>query len=257
MDGRVRVLSHAYESSHVVDLTQSMLMHYTGQSYTGDVTIVPQLTLTGIMRVLQNPTQAFIEASTSLGESLTSDFLPMVKNHTKIELALQKAYRDVNEAIHFGRSQSDLRRSMQQQSRTGRPRRSGSTQSMPGLHAVTYKIGGVNLLGERSTTWDYSSDDANPHAAKFEIDSDDSDELDADSMTSLTPPMDVNDDDSDADMETEPVKLQSYSAPASPRPRSLSGSPVQSRSRSPAFSPNSLLMTPSTVGDGRSRKGTI
>ena len=216
------------------------------QSYTGDITIVPNLTLQGLARVLQNPTKAFIQESTSLGESLTSDFLPMIKNHLRTELALQKAYRDVKEAAHFGSSQSDLRRTMLPQ-RRAKSRRFGSTQSMPGLRHNNHISRLVDLRKDEQKSGDFSSDNHFPREAKFEIDSDVSDDLDAESMTSLTPPEDAADLDSDMDMEPEVMMLKSRSAPASPRPSSVLGSPVHVRSRSPAIVPLVLLMTPSKV----------
>ncbi|KAK5171794.1 Lipase 5 [Saxophila tyrrhenica] len=226
------------------------------QPYSGDITISPEWTIKGTLKVLSNPTPDFMEASRRIGEQIIEPYLPMIKNHMKIERALERAYRDVTEACHFSESQSDLRRL--RLGHAAKLRRLGSTQSMPGLNArstsrsvtkghrraKTETAPDVETHSSHQQSSDSSSSD---RRAKFSLDLDDDSDKQAndnDSATSRTPPQDPVEDDSD--MESKPWLLKSHSAPSSPRPSARTVFDSPTKSKHPIVTPFSLLMTPAT-----------
>ncbi|KAK3058046.1 Lipase 5 [Extremus antarcticus] len=116
-----------------------MLAAILDQPYSGDITIIPDLTLEGFWNVLANPTLDFMEAAKRIGELAIEPYIPMIKNHMKIERALEQACRDLTQACHFSESQTDLRLlHLEHAARTRRRR--GSTQSVPGI--------GLRLVGK-------------------------------------------------------------------------------------------------------------
>lgn len=93
------------------DLTSSEIMHYLeilselgifknictklrsviAQQYSGDITILPDLRLTEINKILSNPTPKFLLDATVRGARATWPKLTLIKNHCSIEFALDKS----------------------------------------------------------------------------------------------------------------------------------------------------------------------
>lgn len=213
---------------------------------------MPNITISGLLTVLSNPTVDFMEKAKVTGEEMTWPFMAMIKNHSKIERALDRAYKDMSEVCHFSNSQSDLRRLSKPPKRPSL-RRNGSTQSLPdgfGIASLTASQPDAVVvetkppLPVRSATIhvDHQTEDtAKPdQASNAHVDTTESDELDPDSMTSQTPPLEMVE--SESDEEIEELILRAKSEPVLPTPPS--GRP---RSRSPGVTPIALLMTPASV----------
>ncbi|KAI9884322.1 MAG: hypothetical protein M1823_003883 [Watsoniomyces obsoletus] len=80
------------------------------QKYSGDITIVPEISYTDFPRMLTNPTPEFIRAAMLTGERATWPKLSRVRNHCAIELALDGAVQALRARVAFSPSQVDLRR---------------------------------------------------------------------------------------------------------------------------------------------------
>jgi TAG lipase / steryl ester hydrolase / phospholipase A2 / LPA acyltransferase len=82
-----------------------------GQRYSGDITIIPDIPFTQILRVLKNPDPDFMDKAVETGEHATWPKLSRIKNHLTVEFALDNAVRDTVERVTFSQSQTDLRSS--------------------------------------------------------------------------------------------------------------------------------------------------
>jgi predicted acylesterase/phospholipase RssA len=232
------------------------------QPYRGDVTVMPDLTLGGLMRILSNPTPEFMDASKEIGERAIYPYLGMIKNHVKIELALDRAYKELTAACYFSTSQTNLRRL--QLERNARPRRRLSITSKTPLvkpHTdatrksdTLRKASGIGALKASQHTEQitalYDQGQSRPDFSpscptRFKLGSDESDGLsDDESTTSVTPPPEADESDSDDDPYHRILRLRS--APSSPRPTSKQFFDSSSIGRSPSSTgpPISLMMTP-------------
>jgi hypothetical protein len=236
------------------------------QPYSGDVTIHPELTLGGLWRILSNPTPKFMDKSKEIGENATYPFVSMIKNHVKIERALEQAYKELTAACHFSDSQSDLRRlQLEQNARSygirGRKRSehgsdvvrsSGMTKINKVDQTVRFGVqnGEETNCGARDGYRTRPTGNSRQNGASFAFGTDDESDEDEkeDSVTSVTPPSEENDSESDSDPEFEAFLSRSCSAPTSPRSSTAKffDSPTGTRSRSPV-APVSLMMTPAKV----------
>jgi TAG lipase / steryl ester hydrolase / phospholipase A2 / LPA acyltransferase len=79
------------------------------QRYSGDITILPEISYAHFPRVLQNPTTDFMLEAMLSGERASWPKLSRIQNHCAIELALDDAVQQLRARIVFSRSQIDLR----------------------------------------------------------------------------------------------------------------------------------------------------
>jgi hypothetical protein len=79
------------------------------QKYSGDITILPEISYTQFPRVLKNPTIDFMLNAMRCGERATWPKLSRIQNHCAIELALDNAVQKLRTKIAFSPSQVDLR----------------------------------------------------------------------------------------------------------------------------------------------------
>lgn len=79
------------------------------QKYSGDITILPEISYANLPKVLQNPTPDFMHQATLSGERATWPKLSRIQNHCAIELALDDTVQQLRSKIVFSPSQVDLR----------------------------------------------------------------------------------------------------------------------------------------------------
>lgn len=68
------------------------------QRYDGDITIMPDISWVGWLKILANPTQAFMKEATRQGEKATWPKLDRIRNHVAIELALSNGIKHIQSA---------------------------------------------------------------------------------------------------------------------------------------------------------------
>ncbi|KAM0717689.1 hypothetical protein Q7P37_007541 [Cladosporium fusiforme] len=98
------------------------------QTYTGDITILPETTFS--LQVLMNPTPEFMADAMEKGERATWPELDRIERRTAVERAIDKSVRSARERVVFSDSQVDLRLSRIRQQSTAaklRGRRSGTS----------------------------------------------------------------------------------------------------------------------------------
>lgn len=79
------------------------------QRYSGDITILPEMTLHDLPRLLANPTSDFMLRSCIAGERATWPKLSRVRDRCAIELALDQAVHRLRARVVFSESHEDLR----------------------------------------------------------------------------------------------------------------------------------------------------
>ena len=79
------------------------------QKYSGDITILPDVSYADFPRMLSNPTPEFMHQAMLCGERATWPKLSRVKNHCAIELALDDAVQKLRARVVFSPSQVELR----------------------------------------------------------------------------------------------------------------------------------------------------
>lgn len=97
------------------------------QQYTGNLNIFPTIRWLEMASMVSNPTPAYMRAATLDGERATWPKICRIKNTVAIELALQRAIRDMNERLHFS-PEAMAAREQTRASRTGVRRGRGSSQ---------------------------------------------------------------------------------------------------------------------------------
>ncbi|KAG9645919.1 patatin-domain-containing protein, partial [Aureobasidium melanogenum] len=100
---------HVLSELGVLPTTMSKLRSVLSQRYSGDITILPEVSYTQFPRVLRNPTTDFMSRAMLSGEKATWPKLSQVRNHCAIELALDTAVQKVRYGLVFSPSQIDLR----------------------------------------------------------------------------------------------------------------------------------------------------
>lgn len=79
------------------------------QKYSGDITILPEISYANFPKVLQNPDTEFMLQAMLSGERATWPKLSRIQNHCAIELALDNTVQQLRSKIVFSPSQVDLR----------------------------------------------------------------------------------------------------------------------------------------------------
>ncbi|KAK4124326.1 patatin-domain-containing protein [Parathielavia appendiculata] len=88
------------------------LLSVMGQQYSGDVNILPEITLSDLPLMLKNPTPEFMLRNCLIGERATWPKLSRIRDRLAIELALDQAVHALRTRVVFSKSQVDLRRAM-------------------------------------------------------------------------------------------------------------------------------------------------
>ncbi|KAK3701688.1 Lipase 5 [Vermiconidia calcicola] len=232
------------------------------QRYTGDITIYPKWDLARYWACLSNPTPEFLREAQRLGEQAALPLVPMIKNHLKIEHALDLAYVKAEDACRFSDSESDLRRLEIELRNRAKRRRNSSNASARSedspidretlLRNLSFNAMSLTPLGTLGSEVEESpfQDSSPPLSASSEP------------VFIIGPDIDNETDDGHPDHEaskdyaksTDPARsaqahLDIGLTPVSPRshpaPRSLARS--TSRILGATISPPSLMMTPTSV----------
>lgn len=80
------------------------------QRYSGDITILPEISAHDLPRILKNPTPEFMLRNCLVGERATWPKLSRIRDRCAIELALDRAVHAMRTRVVFSKSQVDLRR---------------------------------------------------------------------------------------------------------------------------------------------------
>jgi len=89
--------------------TLTKVISVLSQKYSGDITIMPEISYADFPRILKNPTPEFMLQAMLCGERATWPKLSRIKNHCAIELALDDAVQKLRARVVFSPSQVDLR----------------------------------------------------------------------------------------------------------------------------------------------------
>jgi TAG lipase/steryl ester hydrolase/phospholipase A2/LPA acyltransferase len=79
------------------------------QKYSGDITILPEISYSNFPKILTNPSTEFMEQAMLSGQQATWPKLSRIQNHCTIELALDSAVQHLRSSVVFSPSQVDLR----------------------------------------------------------------------------------------------------------------------------------------------------
>lgn len=79
------------------------------QKYSGDITILPEIAMNDLPRLLSNPTVDFMLRSCILGERASWGRLSRIRDRCAIELALDRAVHQLRARVVFSESQRNLR----------------------------------------------------------------------------------------------------------------------------------------------------
>lgn len=79
------------------------------QKYSGDITILPEIAMNDLPKLLSNPTIDFMLRSCILGERATWPRLSRIRDRCAIELALDRAVHHLRTRVVFSESQRNLR----------------------------------------------------------------------------------------------------------------------------------------------------
>jgi TAG lipase/steryl ester hydrolase/phospholipase A2/LPA acyltransferase len=88
------------------------LLSVLSQTYSGDITILPEIALHDLPLILKNPTPEFMLRNCLMGERATWPKLSRIRDRLAIELALDKAVHTLRARVVFSKSQVNLRRAM-------------------------------------------------------------------------------------------------------------------------------------------------
>jgi TAG lipase / steryl ester hydrolase / phospholipase A2 / LPA acyltransferase len=80
------------------------------QRYSGDINILPEISIQDLPKILKNPTSEFMLRSCLSGERATWPKLSRIRDRLAIELALDRAVHRLRARVVFSDSQVDLRR---------------------------------------------------------------------------------------------------------------------------------------------------
>lgn len=100
---------HVLAELGIMPTTMSKVRSILSQRYSGDITILPEVSYSQFPNVLTNPSTDFMVQAMLSGERATWPKLSQVRNHCAIELALDDAVQRVRTRLVFSPSQVDLR----------------------------------------------------------------------------------------------------------------------------------------------------
>lgn len=100
---------HIMAEMGVFPNTLTKVISVLSQKYSGDITIMPEISYADFPRILKNPTPEFMEQAMLCGERATWPKLSRIRNHCAIELALDDAVQKLRARVVFSPSQVNLR----------------------------------------------------------------------------------------------------------------------------------------------------
>ncbi|KAF4460919.1 NTE family [Fusarium albosuccineum] len=80
------------------------------QKYSGDINILPEMSINDLPRLMRNPTPEFMMKACLMGERATWPKMSRIRDRCAIELALDRAVHRLRARVIFNESQHDLRR---------------------------------------------------------------------------------------------------------------------------------------------------
>ena len=117
------------------------------QKYSGDITILPEITIQDLPHILSNPTPEFMIRNCISGEKATWPKLSRIRDRCAIELALDQAVHILRARVVFSKSQVDLRRMV-----TGSDQLMGGIPVGVGISATPGNLTREILRGPPSST---------------------------------------------------------------------------------------------------------
>ena len=102
---RMRIMAELGIFPNMLTKTVSVL----SQKYSGDITILPEISYSEFPYMLSNPTPEFMREAMLRGERATWPKLSRIRNHCAIELALDGCVQKLRTRVVFSPSQTDLR----------------------------------------------------------------------------------------------------------------------------------------------------
>lgn len=100
---------HVFAELGIFPNTMTKIRSVVGQRYSGDITIMPEISYTQFPHILSNPTEDFMVQATFNGERATWPKLSRIRNHLSVELKLDWAVMKMLVKLSFSQSQVDLR----------------------------------------------------------------------------------------------------------------------------------------------------
>ena len=143
---------HTLAEVGILPNTLGKVISVLSQKYSGDITIMPEISYADFPRILANPTPEFMHQAMLCGERATWPKLSRIKNHCAIELALDDAVQQLRARVVFSRSQVDLRLGHS---------RSTSDSKKPGR--------GMGKIRKRPLSYADASDPIQKHRSKTSI----------------------------------------------------------------------------------------
>ena len=100
---------HVMAEVGILPNTLTKAVSVLSQKYSGDITILPEISYANFPRILKNPTTEFMIQSMLGGERATWPKITRIRNHCAIELALDDAVQKLRARVVFSSSRADLR----------------------------------------------------------------------------------------------------------------------------------------------------
>lgn len=122
---RMHILSELGVFPTLMSKTTSIL----NQKYSGDITILPEVSFSQFPKVLRNPNPEFMIRASLAGERATWPKLSRIQNHCAIELALDDAVQQLRARVAFSPSQVNLRLGVMEKPSHAQPARPDATST--------------------------------------------------------------------------------------------------------------------------------
>ncbi|KAK5993031.1 Triacylglycerol lipase 4 [Cladobotryum mycophilum] len=116
-------------------LARDEALHRLHQKYSGDINILPEMTMDNLPVILQNPTVDFMLKCCIVGQRATWPKLSRIRDCCAIELALDRAVHRLRTRVVFSESQSELRNLANAHSGNLRPHVQGLTSYPSAINA--------------------------------------------------------------------------------------------------------------------------
>ena len=100
---------HIMAEMGILPNTLTKAVSVLSQKYSGDITILPEISYANFPRILTNPTTEFMIQSMLGGERATWPKVTRIRNHCAIELALDDAVQKLRARVVFSSSRVELR----------------------------------------------------------------------------------------------------------------------------------------------------
>ena len=107
--GEVLHRLHVLSELGVFPTFSTKIRSVLSQRYSGDITILPEVSYMRLPNVLSNPTPEFMTEAILAGERATWPQLSRIQNRCALELALDDAVRNLRARVVFSPSQVDMR----------------------------------------------------------------------------------------------------------------------------------------------------